>query len=66
VPTTDLLLVRGMMGDGVIDLPLLRSWMEAAGYRGMHEVEIFSANNWWKRDPDEVLSMVKLRHHERS
>jgi sugar phosphate isomerase/epimerase len=66
VPTTDLLLDRGMMGDGVIDLPLLRSWMEAAGYRGMHEVEIFSANNWWKRDPDEVLSMVKLRHHERS
>jgi sugar phosphate isomerase/epimerase len=66
VPTTDLLLDRGMMGDGVIDLPLLRSWMEAAGYRGMHEVEIFSADNWWKRDPDEVLSMVKLRHHERS
>jgi sugar phosphate isomerase/epimerase len=66
VPTTDLLTDRGMMGDGVIDLPLVRSWMEAAGYRGMHEVEIFSANNWWKRDPDEVLSMVKLRHHERS
>ena len=66
VPTTDLLNDRGMMGDGVIDLPLVRSWMEGAGYRGMHEVEIFSAKNWWKRDPDEVLSMVKLRHHERS
>ena len=58
VPTTDLLNDRGMMGDGVIDLPLLRSWMEARGYRGMHEVEIFSANNWWKRDPDEVLADV--------
>jgi sugar phosphate isomerase/epimerase len=66
VPTTDLLNDRGMMGDGVIDLPLVRSWMEGAGYRGMHEVEIFSAKNWWKRDPDEVLSMVKLRHRERS
>jgi sugar phosphate isomerase/epimerase len=66
VPTTDLLTDRGMMGDGVIDLPLVRSWMEGAGYRGMHEVEIFSAKNWWKRDPDEVLSMVKLRHRERS
>ena len=59
VPTTDLLNDRGMMGDGVIDLPLIRSWMEAAGYRGMHEVEIFSADNWWKRDPDEVLATCR-------
>src|SRR5512141_3215363 len=64
VPTTDLLLDRGMMGDGVIDLPLIRSWMEQAGYRGAHEVEIFSANNWWKRDPDEVLLTCKFRHAE--
>jgi sugar phosphate isomerase/epimerase len=64
VPTTDLLQDRGMMGDGVIDLPLIRSWMTEAGYRGPHEVEIFSANNWWKRDPDEVLSICKARHAE--
>jgi len=62
VPTADLLTDRGMMGDGVIDLRLLRSWMEAHGYRGFHEVEIFSANNWWKRDPDEVLAICKARH----
>jgi sugar phosphate isomerase/epimerase len=62
VPTTDLLNDRGMMGDGVIDLPLLRSWLEEYGYRGMHEVEIFSAANWWKRDPDEVLAICKARH----
>ena len=62
VPTTDLLLDRGMMGDGVIELPLIRSWMEAAGYRGAHEIEIFSANNWWKRDPDEVLATCIERH----
>ncbi len=62
VPTSDLLLDRGMMGDGVIDIPLIRSWVEAAGYRGFHEVEIFSAKNWWKRDPDEVLSICRERH----
>jgi len=64
VPTTDLLLDRGMMGDGVIDLPLIRSWMEAAGYRGFHEAEIFSAKNWWKREPDDVLGVAKRRHQE--
>jgi sugar phosphate isomerase/epimerase len=62
VPTTDLLLDRGMMGDGVIDIPLIRAWMERAGYRGMHEVEIFSKNNWWKREADEVLLTCKVRH----
>jgi sugar phosphate isomerase/epimerase len=64
VPTTDLLTDRGMMGDGVIDLPRIRSWMEAYGYRGFHEVEIFSANNWWKRPADEVLRVCKTRHVE--
>ena len=66
VPTTDLLLDRGMMGDGVIDLPLVRSWMGEAGYRGFHEVEIFSARNWWKRDPDEVLMLCRERHQSAS
>ena len=62
VPTADLLTDRGMMGDGVIDLPLIRSWMERAGYRGFHEVEILSARNWWQRDPDEVLAICRARH----
>jgi sugar phosphate isomerase/epimerase len=62
VPTTDLLLDRGMMGDGIIDIPLIRSWMERSGYRGPHEVEIFSARDWWQRDPDEVLATCKARH----
>ncbi|HZR70871.1 MAG TPA: sugar phosphate isomerase/epimerase family protein [Burkholderiales bacterium] len=66
VPTTDLLLDRGMMGDGVIDLALVRSWMGEAGYRGFHEVEIFSARNWWKRDPDEVLMLCRERHQTAS
>jgi len=62
VPTTDLLYDRGMMGDGVIDIPLIRSWLETVGYHGMQEVEIFSKNNWWKRAPDEVLGMCRVRH----
>ncbi len=53
-----------MMGDGIIDIRRIRERMEAAGYRGFHEVEIFSANNWWKRDPDEVLRACKARHAE--
>jgi sugar phosphate isomerase/epimerase len=62
LPTTDLLLDRGMMGDGVIDLRAIRAMVEAAGYRGHCEVEILSANNWWKRDPDEVLRVCIERH----
>jgi len=62
LPTTDLLLDRGMMGDGVIDLRAIRAMVEAAGYRGHCEVEILSANNWWKRDPDEVVRICIERH----
>jgi sugar phosphate isomerase/epimerase len=62
VPTTDLAFDRGMMGDGIIDLPLIRSMVEKAGYKGYNEVEIFSARNWWQRDPDEVLQVMKQRY----
>ena len=62
VPTRDLLNDRGMMGDGVIDLARIRSWMEQAGYTGFHEVEIFSELDWWQRDADEVLKTCKERH----
>jgi sugar phosphate isomerase/epimerase len=60
-PTRDLLNDRGMMGDGVVDLPLIRQWMEAAGYRGLHEVEIFS-DRWWAEDPRHVLATCIERH----
>ena len=61
VPTTDFLLDRGMMGDGIIDLRGLRAMVEATGYDGHVDVEIFSANNWWKRDPNEVLRVCLER-----
>lgn len=62
VPTTDLLLDRGMMGDGVIDIPKIRGWVEAAGYDGASEVEIFSKDTWWRRDADDVLATCVQRH----
>jgi len=62
VPTRGLLNDRGMMGDGVIDLPRIRSWVEGAGYAGFHEVEIFSEHDWWQRDADDVLRVSKDRH----
>ena len=62
VPTTDLLLDRGMMGDGVIDLRAIRAMVEATGYRGHCEVEILSGENWWRRDPDDVLRICIERH----
>lgn len=62
VPTRDLLLDRGMMGDGVIDLKGIRSAIEAAGYHGPQEVEIFSSANWWRRPGDEVLATCIERY----
>ena len=56
VPTRDLLSDRGMMGDGVVDLKQFRADIEAAGFHGAQEVEIFSTLNWWKRPGEEVLT----------
>jgi sugar phosphate isomerase/epimerase len=61
-PTHDLLEDRGMMGDGVIDIPRIRGWVEAAGYDGYSEVEIFSRDHWWQRDGGEVLDTCIARH----
>jgi sugar phosphate isomerase/epimerase len=60
VPTKHLLTDRGMMGDGVIDFRAIRRMIEAAGFRGIQEVEIFS-DDWWSRPGDEVLATVVER-----
>ncbi len=62
--TKDLLLDRGMMGDGVIDIRQIRTWVEAEGYVKFHEVEIFSKDDWWKRDIDDVLATCIQRHRD--
>jgi sugar phosphate isomerase/epimerase len=61
VPTRDLLLDRGMMGDGVIDLRRIRGEVEALGFAGFVEVEIFSSD-WWSRPMDEVIETCIARH----
>ena len=61
MPTRDVLNDRGMMGDGIIDLPGLRGMVEAAGYDGLVETEIFSTENWGKRPIVEILGVVKER-----
>jgi sugar phosphate isomerase/epimerase len=62
IPTRDLLLDRGMMGDGVIDLKQLRADIEQAGFNGPQEVEIFSSENWWKRPGEEVIATCIERY----
>jgi sugar phosphate isomerase/epimerase len=54
LPTRDLLNDRGMPGDGVIELKKLRGLVEAAGYQGSIEIEVFS-DAWWSRPMEEVL-----------
>jgi sugar phosphate isomerase/epimerase len=60
-PTRDLLNDRGMMGDGVIELKKVRGWVEAVGYEGFAEVEIFS-DRWWALSADEVLDTCIARY----
>ncbi|MFI7044636.1 sugar phosphate isomerase/epimerase family protein [Streptosporangium sandarakinum] len=59
----DVLLGRGVMGDGVIDFAPLTRAVAEAGYTGDIEVEIFNADVW-AADPDEVLARVKARFAE--
>jgi sugar phosphate isomerase/epimerase len=61
VPTKDILNDRGMMGDGVIDIRALRGAVEAQGFDGYSEIEIFS-NDWWDKPMDEVLQTCIARH----
>jgi sugar phosphate isomerase/epimerase len=61
VPTRDILNDRGMMGDGVIDVRSARHAVEAAGFDGYCEIEIFS-NDWWAKPMDEVLRTCIERH----
>lgn len=60
-PTRDLLNDRGMMGDGIVELKKVRGWVEAEGFEGFSEVEIFS-ENWWSKPGGEVLDTVIERH----
>jgi sugar phosphate isomerase/epimerase len=58
VPTTDILNDRGLMGEGCINIPEIRSWVEATGFRGYNEVEIFS-DKFWATEQKEYLENIK-------
>jgi len=63
-PTEDLLNDRGLMGEGCIDVPQIRGWVEETGFRGYIEVEIFS-NRYWATDQQLFLDSIKsayLKH----
>jgi sugar phosphate isomerase/epimerase len=60
VPTVDMLNDRGMMGDGVADIPRIRGVVEAQGFDGFVEVELFS-NRWWDRPMDDVIATCIAR-----
>jgi sugar phosphate isomerase/epimerase len=56
-PTGDLLNDRGLMGEGCIPLRKIKGWVEAAGFRGFDECEVFST--WrWSQDQDAYLAEI--------
>ena len=57
-PTGDLLLDRGLMGEGCIPLRQIRSWVEATGFDGYIEVEIFS-EHYWDGDQHAYLQQIQ-------
>jgi len=56
-PTVDMLNDRGLMGEGCIPVRKIRSWVEAAGFNGFNEVEIFSTT-YWKQDQSAFLKKI--------
>ena len=61
VPVHDILMNRGMMGDGVIELRRIRAAVEGAGYAGPIEVEIFN-QAVWDTPLDTLMPLVKERY----
>ena len=59
--TRDLRLDRGMPGDGQIALRDWRRMIEAAGYLGPVEVEIFSRDRWWKTPAKSMTAVILER-----
>jgi sugar phosphate isomerase/epimerase len=56
-PTTDFLNDRGLMGEGCIPTRKIMTWVENTGFKGFHEVEIFSTK-YWKMDQSEFLKQI--------
>jgi sugar phosphate isomerase/epimerase len=63
VPLPGILMGRAMMGDGVIELRQLRQAVDATGYDGPIEVEIFN-DEIWKNADDGLLELIQRRFIE--
>lgn len=63
VPLPDTLMGRGLMGDGVIEIRRLKEAVEATGYKGPIEVEIFN-KALWSLDVGEIVSRVSKRFQD--
>jgi sugar phosphate isomerase/epimerase len=63
VPLPGILMGRSMMGDGVIELRRLRRAVDATGYDGPIEVEIFN-DEIWKNADDGLLGLIQRRFVE--
>ena len=63
VPLPGILMGRAMMGDGVIALRKLRQAVDATGYDGPIEVEIFNEDIWKSAD-DGLLERIQQRFLE--
>lgn len=61
VETRHLLNDRGLMGDGCIPIRTIRGWVEAAGYRGFNEVEVFS-DHYWTMDQCDYVDLIRRRY----
>ena len=59
VPTRDLLTDRALMGDGCIDIPRIRGWVEQTGFKGFNEVEIFSETHWAEDQNDYLQRIIR-------
>jgi sugar phosphate isomerase/epimerase len=65
VPTTDLLLDRGLMGQGCIPVNRIRGWVEETGFQGFYEVEIFSTA-YWNEDQESFIKKIVSAYKQSS
>mgnify|MGYP001158560642 FL=1 len=56
--TVDFLTDRGLMGEGCINIKQIRKWVEAAGFNGYNEVEVFS-DRLWAKDQKKYIKDIK-------
>jgi sugar phosphate isomerase/epimerase len=63
VETRHFLNDRGLMGDGCIPIRTIRGWVEAAGFHGFNEVEVFS-DPYWAMDQSAYVDLIRARYLE--